>query len=148
MIINIGEFRNFDVCYHEHLGNCTIYCYISFAGFATSVVQPISNAPTTIKSGTVSNNTKETTGIVPSSSVTNSSVNGSASTLPYGYPGVTNITRLSILVNKLYSARPTTIGHHTDPSKSLTSKYSFISNYYIRVYCWSIYILHQRMRFY
>ena len=164
MVINIGEFRKFDVCYQDNLGNCTTYRYILFAGFTTSVVSPISNtdisnlskatqtnypaqsalgknwttntsAPTTISSGTVSNNTKATTGIVPSSPVTNSSVNGYASTLLYSYTGVTNITGLSKLVNKLSSASPTTIGQNSDPSKSLTSKYLFISNYYTRVYC-------------
>ena len=174
MIINIGEFWKFDVCYHDHLGNCTTNRYSLFAGFTISVVPPTSNtdistlsksthtnypaqstldnnwtmntsAPTKISSGTVSNNTKATTGIVPSYSVTNSSVNGSTSTLPYGYTGVTDITELSKSVNKSSSARPTTIGQSTDSSKSLTSKYSFISNYYIRVYCCSIFILGQRI---
>ena len=78
------------------------------------------SAPTTISSGTVSNYTKATTAIVPSSPVTNSSVNVYASTLPYEYTAVTNITGLSKLVNKLSSAKPTTIGQSTDPSKSLT----------------------------
>ena len=84
------------------------------------------SAPTTSSSRIVSNNTSTTKGIAISFLVTNSSVNGSVSTLPYGYTDIINITGLSKLINKLSSARPTIIGQSTDSSKSLTISIHYI----------------------